>query len=438
MKLRIVLVAALIAGFATANARNLTEVQKDSLAASTKIITLDGSVVKAVPAIDDDVKDKIGAFLYDQFRNAQDPGAPYFMFMSKDTGLIMGIGGVIRMRGWYDWGGAVPARAFIPYTIPIPKDRADMNRINATPAGTALFFRLIGENRLFGSYQGYIEAGFSGYDNVGFKLKKAYVMWRDFTVGYAPSTFTDPAAESPILDSGSASNKMDHTTVLFRYMPRLARHVLAAVSVENPDPAVSSDGVETKARNAYIPDFAAFVQYDWGYKNSQHVRLSGIVRSLPYRDLLTQKNYNKTGWGVQLSSVFNPIESLTVYATTNYGAGYAGMGGDLLNGSYDLVADPYQHGRLYAPRAFGWNVGVQYNFRPNLYSSVMVSEQRYLPSKPVSPDEFKYGMMGLVNVVWNPVPRVQIGAEIDLGKRMNFSGERGYGRRATLVAQLQF
>ncbi|MBR6628740.1 MAG: hypothetical protein IKL03_02115, partial [Bacteroidaceae bacterium] len=41
-------------------------------------------------------------FYYDQFRNAQDPRAPYFLFMSRDANFVMGLGGVVRMRGWYD------------------------------------------------------------------------------------------------------------------------------------------------------------------------------------------------------------------------------------------------------------------------------------------------------------------------------------------------
>ena len=56
-------------------------------------------------------------FYYDQFRNAQDPRAPYFLFMSRDANFVMGLGGVVRMRGWYDWAGAMPNNGFIPYNI---------------------------------------------------------------------------------------------------------------------------------------------------------------------------------------------------------------------------------------------------------------------------------------------------------------------------------
>lgn len=61
----------------------------------------------------------IGRFYADQFRNFQDPRAPYFMFMSKNAELAMGVGGVVRMRGWFDWNGSIPANGFAPYLIPM-------------------------------------------------------------------------------------------------------------------------------------------------------------------------------------------------------------------------------------------------------------------------------------------------------------------------------
>ena len=431
--------AALVAAAMPAMAQSHVDTQIDSLVSSTRMLVHDNGSITSQRPVDPDVRDRIITFYYDQYRNSQDPGAPYFMFMSKDEDLMMGIGGVVRMRGWYDWGGAIPGNAFMPYLIPVQPDPANRNKLGATPAGTSLFFRMMGRNSLLGDFQAYIEANFNGNgDSHDFHLKKAYVTFRDFTVGYASSTFSDPAAVSPTVDSQGPTNKLDHTTVLVRYMPRLYKNLLGAVSVELPETYIAADGVSTKSRSSYIPDFAAMLQYDWGTHASQHVRLGAVYRSLPYRDLLDNTNHNKAGWGVQLSSGNHPAEPLTLYLTANYGAGYAGMGGDLLAGNYDLVSDPAEPGRLYAPRSFGWSLGVQYNFRPNLFVSIMGSQTRYLPSKAIDPDEYKYGLMGAVNVFWNPLPRVQLGAELDLGKRQNFSGAHRYARRANIMAQRSF
>lgn len=53
------------------------------------------------------------------------------------------------------------------------------------------------------------------------------------------------------------------------------------------------------------------MQYQWD--GGSHVRLSGIVRGLKYRDLVAQRNYRVAGWGAHASTVFNLVDPLTVY-----------------------------------------------------------------------------------------------------------------------------
>lgn len=415
-------------------AKTLVEEHIDSVVNSTRLIVAGDNDRSGRP--DAETAQRIIEFYYDQFRHSQDPDAPMFLFMSKDSNILMGIGGTVRMRAWYDVRGDMPTSAFIPYQIPIVDDPANDKALGSTPAGTCLFFRVLGRAAHIGNYQLYIEANFNGYKGRDFHLKKAYGIIGDFTIGYASSTFCDPAAVPSSVDAGGPSNKMDHTTVLVRYMHTFKHGLTGAISVEAPDVAVDADNVKTENRRSYIPDFAAMVQYSW--RPLQHIRLSGVLRSLPYRDLLTSHNYNTMGWGVQLSSVNNPCDAITTYITANYGAGYAGMGGDLLNGAYDLIGDPELEGRLYAPRSFGWNIGVQYNFRHNLFMTISGSQTRFLPSKQISPDEYKYGLLGSVNIFWNPLPRIQLGAEFDVGKRCNFSGAYRTANRFGLIGQVTF
>ena len=437
MKKYLILASVLLAGRISASAKSNVDIQNDSLASSARVITLqDGNVSTSKPSVE--AIKRITTFLYDQYRHAQDPGAPYFLFMSKDENMMMGIGGVVRMRGWYDWGNIMPGTAFVPYQIPMQRDPANNKKIGATPAGTALFFRLIGNSNFLGEYQAYIEANFNGGSGYNFKLKKAYITARNFTIGYASSTFSDPAACPSTVDAQGPNNKVDRTSVLIRYMPRLSKNITTAISVENPQNYISADGVNTLARGSYIPDIAAMIQYDWGHMASQHIRLSAIYRSLPYRNLIEGTNHNKAGWGVQLSSVSHPADPITLYLTANFGAGYEGMGGDLLVGNCDLIGDPDRRGYMYAPRAFGWCAGLQYNFRPNLYMTVIASQSRMLPSKTVEAEQYKYGMLGTVNIFWNPVPRVMLGAEYDMGKRHNFSRANAYSHRFGIVGQLSF
>lgn len=113
----------------------------------------------------------------------------------------MGIGGCVRMRGYYDWDGAIPASGFAPYLIPMNPDPAHDRNFGTTPAGSTLFFRVIGRNKSLGDYQLYIEANFNGYQGRDFHLKKAYAVINDFTIGYANSSFSDQGALPPTVDA---------------------------------------------------------------------------------------------------------------------------------------------------------------------------------------------------------------------------------------------
>ena len=214
-------------------ALNPEQIQTDKLIRSTKIINIGGESDPEISHADSAYR-LIGRFYADQFRNFQDPRAPYFMFMSKNADLAMGIGGLVRMRGWFDWNGSIPANGFSPYMIQIPKDPTNMRKLDATPAGTGLFLTLLAHKPWLGYLTAYIEGNFDGYNHVGFKLKKAYVTINDLTVGYATSTFCDPAALAPTIDGAGANGKIDRTNVLVRYMHTFKGHWTVGGSFEFP------------------------------------------------------------------------------------------------------------------------------------------------------------------------------------------------------------
>ena len=420
-----------------ARSKSLVDCQTDSLIASHKVVYIDGKPSDAATqSYVDSIRQVISTFYYDQFRHFSDPAAPYFLFMSKDAGLAMGIGGAVRMRGYYDWGGAIPASGFAPYLIPITPDPTRSRQFDTTPAGTCLYFRVLGRNKLLGNYQLYIEANFNGYQARDLHLKKAYAIINDFTVGYANSTFSDPAAIPPTVDAQGPNNKISPTSVLVRYMPVVKNRWVFAVSAETPSSALDVDNQNTVSVKNWMPDWAAFVQYQW--TSSEHIRIAGIVRTLSYRNIPAAKNHNIAGWGLQISSVSHPATPLTLYLSANYGKGYAGLGGDLLIGNYDLIGKPGMPGTMYAPRSFGWCAAVQYNFKQNLFMCLTASQSRYLPDGAIDPEEYKYGLFGAVNLFWNMTPRMQVGAEFDFGRRNNFNGEHRSARRIGAMCQFSF
>lgn len=410
--------------------------QQQKLVESTKIVYIDGEGRRKETS-SDSIRPLIEKFYVDQFRHFQDPKAPTFMFMSRNANLSFGVGALVRMRGWFDWNGSIPANGFSTNLIPIPKDPTSMRKLGATPAGSSLFFTLIGTNNVLGDYMAYIEGNFDGYNGVGFKLKKAYFTTGDWTAGYATSTFSDPAAEPITIDGSGASGKISKTNVLARYSHTWKGKYTVAGSVEFPGSSARTDGVETAKCSDYVPDFAAMAQYQWNGGLS-HVRLSGLLRVITYRDLLENRNFNKVGWGVQLSSTFKVISPLNIYAIASYGAGHGSYTGDLSIGSYDLVADAGNPGRLYAPEALSVTFGAKYNFLDNLYSCLTLATMRYFPKENPGNSEYKYGQYGAFNLIWDITPRFELGAEYDFGKKMEFNGDHGNSNRVTAMFQYSF
>lgn len=434
MKRSFLIILAALCGVLASSAKSKVDEMRDSVAASTMVYEIGHGRYTRQQV--DSINRIITAYYYDQFRSFQDPEAPYFLFMSKDSQLAMGIGGVVRMRGWYDMGNVIPANGFAPYLIPMSAERVDSRRLGTTPAGTAIFFRVLGRNKVLGHYQLYIEGNFNGYENVGFRLKKAYAVVHDFTIGYAASTFGDPAAQTPVIDAQGANNKISNTSVLLRYMRSFKSGFTVAASVETPSPKIGADGTNTSSIANACPEGAAFMQYAWG--PTSHVRLSGVVRSLGYRDMLAGRNHHTAGWGVLLSAVGHPADFLTLYATLNYGRGTAGLGGDLLCGNYDLIDNTDEPGAMYAPASMGYQLGLQYNFRHNLFTSVSFSQSRLYADHPVGGSEYKYGLWAAMNVFWNLTPRIQTGVEFDWGLRCNFDGHARSSRRIGAMCQFAF
>lgn len=387
----------------------------------------------------DSIRNLVENFYYDQFRSFQDPDAPYFLFMSRGADLAMGIGGLVRMRGYFDWGGSVNQPAFSPYFIPVSRDPLTRENLGTTPAGSALFFRVIGKNKRMGQYQLYIEANFNGYKGRDFHLKKAYAIINDWTIGYAASTFGDGAAVPPTVDSNGPTMKMSDTNVLVRYMHSIRQKgnkaVVVAASLETPSMTLQPSEY-TAARNQFLPNIAAMVQYEWS--KDDHVRLSGIMRFLPYRDLVTEKSHQVLGYGVQLSTVFSVVPALKFYGTLNTGKSYSNYGGDFLLGQYDLVTDGEHPGELKRVPGFGYFLGLQYNIRPNLFVSTTFGQGRYLPTQDPEGTDYKYGLYSAANIFWNLTPRIMVGAEVNVGKRQDFNGEHGWARRVGALASFSF
>ena len=399
------------------------------------ITTSDNDIKNSTQSYQDSVRHIMNMFYYDQFHHFQDPLAPYFMLLSKDASLALGVGGAVRLRGWYDFAGSIDQRGFSPYLIPVPSDPSQRRWLSGTPAGTAMFLRLIGRNKHLGDIVGYVQAEFSASSNA-FKLKKAYVTISDWTIGYTQTAFNDPAAEAPTIDGSGQNGTAGRSALGVRWDHKLKKRWKIGAGVAMPSGQIQADNVTTKSLSDWFPDVAAYVQYGMPYDG--HVRLAGMARVLPYRDLLTSKNTNKFGWGLQLSSVIYPVPRFGVFVEANTGQGYSAYMQDISIGQYDLINNPNKPGTMYAPWSLGLNLGCKYNFTDNIYAAMALAEARHFDRYGAAPDEYKYGLYGSWSIYWEPIPRMLVGGEYLHGRRNNVDHQHGSANRVDVLFQFSF
>ena len=413
------------------------EALRKDLISRTKVIYIGGKDDSKADVDNDSIESLIARFYSDQFRNSRDPEAPYFMFMSRDANLAMGIGGVINVEGWFDWNGSVPGGQFDTYNIPMTKTPENWRDLGAGVSGTNLFFTIIGRNTRIGDFMAYIQGGFNGYHNSGFKLKKAWFQWRDFQVGLAPTTFSDPAAQPDVLDPAGADGRLDRSNVLVRYLHTWRQHWTFAGSVEFPSSQLSVDDQLTRKCNDYIPDVAAFGQYQWN-RGLSHVRLGAILRTMSYHDLVSDRTHHQTGWGAMLSTMIQTGPWLQLLGQTSIGQGISSYTGDLSDGDYDLLGVPDNAGRLYAPTVWGGTIGLKVSWPGRFSSTIALSTLRNFVKDGTEGDTYKYGQYLAVNTVYKITPRLQAGIEYLAGKRKNVNGDHSNANRLMALFTVSF
>lgn len=411
------------------------QIQRQKLIDRQKIFSIGAADTTSTSP--DSVRALMNIFYTDQFRSANDPEAPFFMLMTKDAHLAMGVGGALVVRGWEDWNGVVEPYIFAPYYIPIPKNEARNKRLYATRANTSIFLSLLGRKTVVGDFSAYIEGRFNGYNRINFKLVRAYINLKGFTAGYALSTFLDTKALPRLIDGGLYGGSVDRANVLVRYQHNFKKGWSVAGGLEFPTTYINDSNPYVEAGFPYLPDVAAFGQYQWN-QGFSHIRLSGLLRTLTYRNLIKEKNVNVIGWGLALSTSLKLATNLTFYGVTTYGAGHGGYLSDMSNGMHDLVAIKGKPGELEAPRAFSYFLALTYHFRPDLYSTLSFTQSRNYEEDPEDEESYKYGLSGSANLFWEITPRLSVGAEYMTGKRMNFNGKHGSANRAELMLRLSF
>lgn len=376
------------------------------------------------------------AVLYDtENLHFSDPSAPRFLFLDRKGKIALGIGGYLKGTVQYDFDGSTDDGASLTtFDIPVPNNPAQRSQFYGNANHSTIFLQLVGHSDMFGYYSAYIQTTFQGdgAQGYGVKVKQAYMRVGYVTAGLANSTFVDGAAGTPVVDDQGPSGEMAKKNVLVRYAPRFSDHLSGAIGIEMPS-VTSTFNSQTQKINQRVPDIPIYLQYEWGGGKS-HVRASGLLRNMSYRDLVAKSNKFKTGWAVQLSGVFN-IYDLTVFAQGAYGRGYAAYLNDLSGNDLDMVYDGTT-GKMTAPKTANFEIGASYSFSPKFSLTGTFSKAMIFGLKDVPSSTYRYGQYLGVNAFYDILPDLSFGLEYFRGWRKDYSNVTGHAN--SIMAMMKY
>lgn len=382
----------------------------------------------------------VGSSLTDMFlrieRQFQDPRAPRFILINRKSTMALGIGGYVKGTLSVDFKGMADNRDFVTYAIPTPGNPAQNGQLQMDATTSRIFLSLVGNNRIMGDFTVYVESDFrGGGDGAFMRLRQAYVDMRDVKAGLAWSTFTDVVAGPPTIDNEGPCGTASARNVMIQYHPHIGKHWSMAIAVEAPSVTMTTSPHQNDAISQRVPDIPMYIQYAWDETNS-HVRLSGILRGLSYRDLVASKNRMELGWGVQLSGVTNITRRWIVYYDAVYGKGIEEYINDLGGNGFDLVSSGAP-GQMTAPAVWAAMGGVQFNITSRLFASATYSQCRMYDGV-LSPGTYSYAQYAVGNLFYNLTKDCQIGVEYLYGRRVDRDNTAGHANRINLAIQYNF
>lgn len=365
----------------------------------------------------------------------QDPKAPRFLLYDQKWKFAFGIGGFVRMTGSYDFNGISNNIDFVPYNIPVPNNAEQRSQFQMDAATSRIFFKLVGNTRLLGDFDVYIESDFRG-SNHNFRLRQAYMEFRGFLFGQSWSTFDDVASVPPTIDNAGPNAYSSERSVQIRYTYNFNENWQVATAVEAPKLSASFNDYN-KSIPQRSPDIPLYVQYGW--ENKSHIRAAGVVRTMWYRNLNTERNNSVLGWGTQLSGVINTCSKVSVYFQGMYGEGIARYVTDLSGVGLDLVSQGTNCGKMEALPTFSYLGGLRYNFNDSWFASASYSQVRlYSKNGYYQPSGYKYAQYVVGNLFWNLTADCLFGLEYIYGRRVDMDAQTGHANRIQLMAQYNF
>lgn len=356
-----------------------------------------------------------------------DNGLPRFAIVGKNNEFYLGIGGQFLGEGVFTWGDNMPSATLFTPAALTPKTPGNGGNTQFGWQSSSIYMNFVAMPGSKDQVGIFFKANFMGNNNA-FNCFHFYAKYRGLTAGYTNSLFTDGAAEPMTIDF-EGPNGYPFTTLFTAYWEQnFTKNLSGAIGIDAPSVSITT-GTTTANVNQRIPAVPLYLQYAWN-DGSAHVRLSGIVRPIQYRNLAEGSNSTLAGGGIQLSGMTKVAGNLSANFNAAYGRGIGSYLQDDSGLGMDAVTST-EAGKMETVKTFGVTGGLSYTFSPKVSTNLTYSHLvNSLPDKAtVDADKYRYGDYVAANVIYNINKFVSAGIEYDYGHRKSFDGEGLHANR---------
>ena len=351
------------------------------------------------------------------------------------TNAALAIGGYVKTDIIYNFDALQIKDRFIVGSIPVgvqPTD-ADEAQSSITANQSRINFDLR-EPTHYGIMRAFIEGDFAG-NNDTFRLRHAFGQWNRMLAGKTWTTFMDPSASPEEIDFEGLNGRINVRQSQVRLMPEIGEEYELQFALEDPNPELQ-DGTGI----SQWPDVVLAARFQ--PKQRLHVKLALILRQIRGKNL-GDRVEKKFGGGAALSGrfiipSFDPRDNILFQISAGNGIGrYVN---DLSSiGNYDGVFDP-SSGQLelfdviagYTSLQHWWGAGeLRSNFT---FGIVDVASPGFLDDD----DAYRRTLRFSSNLIWSPIPRIDLGAEYLWGRRENVGGDSGDATQLQVAVKYRF
>lgn len=369
------------------------------------------------------------------------------LYKSRNDKFTLKAGGHADMRVAYDFKGVVNHLDFATSEIPVPGSGAQRQKLRMD--ATTSYFWLNGEldGGKLGPVKMVVDLDFRGGSESSYtpRIRCAYINFKGLTVGRNVTTFCDLGAAPMTIDFEQPNSYTFHFATMIRYNLSLLNNKLdLCVAAELPSLNMTPNPY-FEAIDQRVPDFPFYVQYNFGSRFKNHIRLIGVVRDLYMRNNRTGNNTSMLGWGVGTSGHLQFCKPFELFFNGQMGEGITAYMLDLCGQNMDFVPDPENVQSIEARKMWGWQIGAHFNLCDNFYLSTGYSEvgadnnmeqDSGLVADYQVGSNYRKGRYMFGSAFWQFSKRCQFALEYLHGSRENMDGQKNEANR--IQARMRF